>query len=365
MRKLSYAIAGAAVLALCSAPVWAQNTGSNASAKTAVMLGNLHIIESSSAGSGQSSSNTDNMSVILETNLKTGNQKHILVGVSLECGNFTDTLVRSKGGKKESSTAIASVRVSVWVDGVAAIPSISSFASPTLSDGTSIGPAGNDGIVFCRRSQTLEATFQGILEIPEGGTLDGCIIFTQIEGLDRDAWIAADPLDLRTDPGLGDADIGLVFDAIQNNDFDTYLALVHATTDSHDEATHQVDFDAQRALRDGTQVISDNCLLPEEVRLILDTMQANHFNFVAPVGSGLHNIKVKAYLDTGAESTSGSAEAMALIGWGVVVAEEVRLVGGSGAEIVLDNDGDGVNDQDDLCPLDDGGGTVDADGCPI
>lgn len=117
---------------------------------------------------------------------------------------------------------------------------------------------------------------------------------------------------------------------------------------------------------DGIITIAFECTVTEEeIKLILDSMQASHFNFVAPVSSGLHNIKVKAYLDTGADSTSGSAEAKALIGWGVVVAEEIHLVGGSGAEIVLDSDGDGVNDQDDLCPFDDGGGTVDADGCPI
>ena len=198
MRKLSYAIAGAAALALCSAPAWAQNTDSNASAKHAVMIGNLHILQSTSADSAGTASDSDSDSVIiLETNLKTGNQKHILIGVSLECGNFTDTLVRSKGGKKESSTAIASVRVSVWVDGVGAIPSISSFASPTLSDGTSIGPAGNDGIVFCRRSQTLEATFQGILEIPEGGTFEGCLEIL-VDGLTVEEWFAENPLGLDT-----------------------------------------------------------------------------------------------------------------------------------------------------------------------
>ena len=110
--------------------------------------------------------------------------------------------------------------------------------------------------------------------------------------------------------------------------------------------------------------IADDCLLPEEVRLLLDSMTATTFVFVAPVTSGTHHIAVKAWVDLGAEAQEGSARAAATIGLGTVVVEEIRLVGGSSAVISCDNtvegsanwctqeddDADGIHDNVDLCP---------------
>jgi hypothetical protein len=82
------------------------------------------------------------------------------------------------------------------------------------------------------------------------------------------------------------------------------------------------------------------CLDPEELQLILRTLNANAFNFVATdVGSGVHNITVQARAQAGVnfnDDTSGAAMAgaEAFIGAGAVHVEEVRLV--KGADVVVD-----------------------------
>lgn len=66
---------------------------------------------------------------------------------------------------------------------------------------------------------------------------------------------------------------------------------------------------------------------PEEIELLLSTISANAFNFVAPdVTSGVHQITIQARIDVGTSAQAGSAEAEALIGAGSVTVEEVRMV---------------------------------------
>ena len=72
--------------------------------------------------------------------------KDLVVDVSLECGlytNTTNTQVKSKGGKTESSIARAWVEVQVRVEGKAMEPG---------------------EVVFCDREQELSAKFQGLLD---------------------------------------------------------------------------------------------------------------------------------------------------------------------------------------------------------
>ncbi len=62
----------------------------------------------------------------------------------------------------------------------------------------------------------------------------------------------------------------------------------------------------------------------EYVELILETMDANSFNFITPdLSAGVHTIAVKARID---KDTSGTAEAMGSIGKGSVTVESVRLI---------------------------------------
>lgn len=84
---------------------------------------------------------------------------------------------------------------------------------------------------------------------------------------------------------------------------------------------------------------SVSCATPEELQLILKTLNANSFNFLAPnVGSGVHTIDVQAKTSAkvGVVSDNGSmAGAEAFIGAGSVTVEEVRMIKGNvGATLV-------------------------------
>jgi len=70
-------------------------------------------------------------------------------------------------------------------------------------------------------------------------------------------------------------------------------------------------------------------LTPEEIELILDTLEASAFFFVLDdLGAGDHNVIVQARIDTAVSSLD--AEAKGLIGKGAVTVEEVRLLKGAG-----------------------------------
>lgn len=84
---------------------------------------------------------------------------------------------------------------------------------------------------------------------------------------------------------------------------------------------------------------SVTCATPEELQLILKTLNVNSFNFLAPnVSSGVHTIDVQAKTsaDVGVVSDNGSmAGAEAFIGAGSVTVEEVRMIKGNvGATLV-------------------------------
>jgi hypothetical protein len=77
----------------------------------------------------------------------------------------------------------------------------------------------------------------------------------------------------------------------------------------------------------GLIVIDETLLQPEEVSLVLDTMDANSFDFVLPdVGTGVHRVEVQARIDLNATAMTGSAVARAAIGKGAMAVEEVRLI---------------------------------------
>src|SRR5262245_54282623 len=59
---------------------------------------------------------TGDWQTILANNIKTANQKDLFIGVSLEVGLFTQTLVRSKNNVRDTSVAEAVVQVRVLVD---------------------------------------------------------------------------------------------------------------------------------------------------------------------------------------------------------------------------------------------------------
>jgi len=86
----------------------------------------------------------------------------------------------------------------------------------------------------------------------------------------------------------------------------------------------------ERCIVDGTILINDDCLDPEEVSLLLETLSANSFNFIAAnEGPGIKQIDVqaKAMANTAMFGTEqGSAKGEAYVGLGSMLIETVRFV---------------------------------------
>ena len=177
-------------------------------------------------------SGTNGWVTVLSGKLKTPSSKEVYVNGSLECGLYTQTLVRSKNMKKDTSTASVAIQVQALIDGQAMPP------------GT---------VTFAARTQTLSATLEGAIA--------GC-------------------LTLVTNP-------------------------------------------------DGTTsiVLDPNCVTPEEIELILATLNAASFNFVASnVGVGTHTISLQARITSSTSVQEGSATAEALVGKGTMIAQILRAV---------------------------------------
>lgn len=202
---------------------------SQPSSKVTAQVGLINVMDELSVTTNSSGGTVGVWTDVLRNNLKTPNQKDVFIGVSLEVGLLTDTLVRSKNAVSDTSMSAAGVEVRVLIDGVEALP------------GT---------ITFGRRTQTLTATFQGII--------DGCL------AVDTNTW---------------------------------------------------------------SVVIDPDCVQPEELQLVLETMNANAFHFIAAdLAAGVHTIQVQARINLGASAQAGSARARALIGHGAVTVESVRMI---------------------------------------
>jgi hypothetical protein len=164
---------------------------------------------------------------ILSTTMKTSSNADVLIGVSLEAGLFTDTLVSSKGGNADTSKAEASIEIRVLVDGNEAAP----------------GP-----VIFAQREQSLMAVFGGILQ---------------------------------------------------------------SCTDSNG---------------DGTIVTTECIWTDEQLQLVLNTMNANAFNFsLTNLGTGIHQFDVQARIVLNTSAQNGSASAAATVGKGSLTVEAVRF----------------------------------------
>jgi hypothetical protein len=117
----------------------------------------------SGAGPGnltESSQNyTGSWTILLTQNIKTPNQKDLIIDVSLETGLYTRTHVKSKRNSEgdpswDSSTAHAKVMVRVGVDG--------NYATVDPGVAQEAGVAFPRGVTFNEREQTLSAKFMGI-----------------------------------------------------------------------------------------------------------------------------------------------------------------------------------------------------------
>lgn len=136
-RNLVSVVLAVGFLGLASSGALAQ------SAKATAKVGNVNVLNQTTLG----------WTTILSNTIKTANQKDLFIDVSLETGLYTQTKVRSNGNK-DTSSAEATIKVQVLVDGVPAYPG---------------------EVVFDRRNQTLSATLGGILENCTDSNGDGDI----------------------------------------------------------------------------------------------------------------------------------------------------------------------------------------------
>src|ERR1051326_6208965 len=74
-------------------------------------------------------------------------------------------------------------------------------------------------------------------------------------------------------------------------------------------------------------VVDPNCVTPETIELILDSMDAASFNFVAvDVPQGVHTVSVQARIDTTGSAQTGSYSPLGTIRKGTMTVESVRLI---------------------------------------
>ena len=142
MKNWKRFLLSAAMLLLGSATASAQ------SAKNAVQVNGAAIVEATCGV------DWDNIAGVT---IHTSSQKDMVLGASLETNLYTQTLVKSKGGTSDTSTAEAELRVRVLVDGAPARPGV---------------------VVYDRRLQSLMAKFNGICTDADG---DNIVEYTECQ----------------------------------------------------------------------------------------------------------------------------------------------------------------------------------------
>lgn len=122
-----------------------------ASAKFTANVGSLALVKQAVTATA------DNWNDVLHGTIHTATPKDLLIGVSFQTSLFTETLVKSKGGTGDTSSADASIEIRVLVDGVVAAP----------------GP-----VIYDRRMQQLSAKLGGYYANCADANGDGIIDVT-------------------------------------------------------------------------------------------------------------------------------------------------------------------------------------------
>ena len=200
------------------------------SAKATMQMGNIAVM-AAHLGPGSTKSN---WSTVMMGIMKTSQQKDMVMTASMEVGLYTRTLVRSKLGTPDTSSATAGVEVRMVVD--AGTPN-ERIAYP--------GP-----VIFGRRTQELTATFQGLI--------DGCQTVDPATGS-----VIIDPTCVRPE------ELQLVLDTTNANSFVFGL-------DDMGAGVHDVKMQARMSLNTTVQtgdaearcVMGKGSMSVEEVRLV-------------------------------------------------------------------------------------------------
>lgn len=236
MRKLGIGLVCVLAIVLGFGNAFAQMP----SAKGSAAITGLTMIEATAE--------THSWDPVLSTYIKVPQQKELIFDVALQCGLFTSTHVKSKGGKSDTSTATVSIDVHVKLEPVI---DFSSDGTPILGTPFYAHPGGEyEGVTYAKRTQDLMAKFGGIYTC---------------EDINGDGMITLDECDVTE----------------------------------------------------------------EELRLILETLNANAFNFVAPnLDQGDYKVTVEAEIKTDTQAQAGSADAWGLVGMGSMVVDESRFIKG-------------------------------------
>jgi hypothetical protein len=134
------------------------------STKASAFFGDIAILDSAELS----------WSNIMTTRIKTSNGKTLFINPSLECGLYTQTTVRSQRGRKDTSTASATVQMQVLVDGVPAQPGV---------------------VVYCSRIQQLSGTLGGILQSCSDVDGDGTTTAEECELSDEEISLLLNTMD--------------------------------------------------------------------------------------------------------------------------------------------------------------------------
>jgi hypothetical protein len=290
LKHIVCTTAALGITVLATSPAYG---GSMPSGKSGIASGDLAVLESS-AEVALAAADPD---PLLTTYIKVPQDKELIFDLSAECGLYTRTLARSKGGSKDTASAEASVRMNVKYTNV-----------DTGESGYAYPGGEGDGVVYCSRAQELSATFQGIFQT--GDEYDALIVVTD---------------------NNGDGDINSIVDTC---DAGGWVGDVYYEADVCEPITVVGTCLYQHA--DNNNILLDvDCLQEEEVELVLDTMSANAFNFVAPnLKQGVYLVEVFADVDTCTGDKIGTCigevdpdvEARATIGRASLVVDEVRFI---------------------------------------
>lgn len=140
MRNLTTAIVGAVLAAMTATPASAQNfTAAN---KAGVAADTLVVVDCTDVTFVAGCTLVAPVVVLGPVTFKMSDPKDLQITVSLECALWTST----KTSGNQTSTAEASVLVTVKIDGIAVL----------VSPADGVGPGG--AVVFCDRTQTLTTT---------------------------------------------------------------------------------------------------------------------------------------------------------------------------------------------------------------
>jgi hypothetical protein len=200
------------------------------SAKATVQLGNINVMDAR-LGAAKT---TSPWQTIMSGSMKTSSQKDMIVTASMEVGLYTRTLVSSKNGTSDTSSALAGVEVCVVMD-----------------EGTPNERTAYPGtVVMGRRSQQLTAVFQGLI--------DGCLTTDPLTGS-----VIIDPLCVRPET------LELVLDTMNANSFTFAL-------DDMGSGVHTMKVKARMVMNTTVQTgdvearctIGKGSMMVEEVRLL-------------------------------------------------------------------------------------------------